>query len=431
MEWADLKKNNSRTKSIKKILIIISILFAGFLTGTVAFGLMFYGKEDNSNNNYNPINPIGGSETPVKLDNRVSFLLMGADTRPGDDSFNADTLIVASVDPDTKLISLLSIPRDTRVEFRGSRFLKINSIVMYSGIPELMNQVTKLTGIPLDGYVMTNFEGFKSIIDTLGGIDMYVERDMYKVTGDKTDGYIDLKQGDHRLTGSQALQYSRWRGDSLADISRTARQQNVLKAVAKEMMQVSTLTKIPKLVPQLMDAIQTDLSVADILKLSKVATAFDSSNVISQTLPGVFLDFDEISYWEVNVEQAKQTSKNLLLGITTDRVVNHKVIDLLDPDIKAHITVPGNKKDPNGVRSPGHEDEEPTDTDEESEETSKDTSDNTSADISNDTSDDESSGPPDDAIPSQTQEDEIEDTENNDGPVNESSVDGENIEVII
>lgn len=418
MEWADLKikYRNSNKRYIKKTLIIIAILFAGFIIGTAAFGFMFYGK-DNGGNNTDPIRPISREETPVKLDNRVSFLLMGADTRPGDDSFNADTLIVASVDPDTKIISLLSIPRDTRVEFRGSRFLKINSIVMYGGISELMNQVTKLTGIPLNGYVMTNFEGFKSIIDTLGGIDMYVERDMYKVTGDKTDGYIDLKQGDQRLTGSQALQYSRWRGDSLADISRTARQQNVLKAVAKEMMQVSTLTKIPKLVPQLMDAIQTDLSFADILRLSKIATSFDSSNVISQTLPGVFLDFDEISYWEVNVEQAKQTSQNLLLGITTDRVVNHKVIDLLDPDIKTHITVPGNKEDPNGVRSPGHEPDESTD--------------GVTGDTSDDTSNETPSEPPDDSTPSQPPEDDNDNTDNNDDRDNELPIGDENIEIIL
>lgn len=427
---------------MRKTLIVIAVLFAGFLTGTAAFGFMFFGKDPGNINNpssnpSNPSNPISGDETPVKLDKRVSFLLMGADTRPGDDSFNADTLIVASVDPETKIISLLSVPRDTRVEFRGSRFLKINSIVMYSGIPELMNQVTKITGIPLDGYVMTNFEGFKSIIDTLGGIDMYVEQDMYRVTGDEVDGYIDLKQGDQRLTGSQALQYARWRGDSLADISRTARQQNVLKAVAKEMMQVNTLTKLPKLIPQLMDAIQTDLSVADILRLSKVAVSFDSSNVVSQTLPGIFLDFNEISYWEVNLEQAKQTSQNLLLGITTDRVVNHKVIDLLDPDIKAHITVPGNKEDPNGVRSPGHEPDESTDntTDESTDNITDDTSDNTSDDTSEDTSDNTSNDIPDETIPSQPPVDENGDTvddnlNNNEDPDNELPIDSENIDAL-
>ena len=347
-----MRRKITSKRYIKRVLIILAVLFAGFLTGTAAFGIMFFGK-DNGHNSVIP-DTSGGNVTPVKLDKSVSFLLIGNDARPGEEVANTDSIMVASVDPDTKIISLLSIPRDTRVELRGSQFLKINAMVMYGGIPELMKQVTKLTGIPLDGYVMTNFDGFKNIIDTLGGIDMYVERNMYHETGDKIDGFIDLKEGQQRLTGSQALQYSRWRGDSLADISRTARQQKVIKAVAKEMMQVSVLTKMPKLVPQLMDTIQTDLSVADLLKLSRVAASFDSSNVVSQTLPGVFLDFNEISFWEVNIEQAKQVSRNLLLGITTDRVVNHRVLDLLDPNIRSHITVPGSKTDPNGVRSPGH-----------------------------------------------------------------------------
>ena len=347
-----MRNNKNNEKYIRKTLIIIAVLIAGFITGTAAFGFIYFG-EDNDPNTPSPA-AIDEEVTPVKLDNRVSFLLIGTDSRPGEGIANTDTIMVASVDPDTKIISILSIPRDTRVELRGSRFLKINSMVMYGGIPELMSQVTKVTGISLDGYVMTNLDGFKNIVDTLGGITTYVEKDMYYETGDKVDGFIDLKQGEQRLSGSQALQYARFRNDSLADIGRTARQQNLLKAVAKEMMQVSTLTKLPKLVPQMMDAIETDLSVADILKLSRAAVAFDSSNVISQTLPGVFLDFDDISYWEVNLNQVQRVVQNLLLGITTDRVVNNKVIDLLDPDIRSHITVPANKRDPNGVRSPGH-----------------------------------------------------------------------------
>lgn len=352
-----IRRPKYRKNNLRKILIIVAVLFAGFLTGTAAFGFMFYGKNNNNPNPIGPGSPSADAPAP-NLDKRVSFLLIGADSRPGDDSFNADTLIVASVDPETKIISLLSVPRDTRVELAGSRFLKMNSMVMYRGIPGLMEKVTEITGIPLDGYIKTNFDGFKSIIDTLDGIEIYVERDMYYETGDKTDGVIDLKKGPQRLTGAQALQYARYRGDSLADISRTARQQNVIKAVAREAMQVSTITKLPKLIPQFMDVVETNLSVADMLKLSRAAVYFDSSNVISMTLPGDFLDFDEISYWEVNRAEAKQVAQNLLMGITTDRVVNKKVIDLLDPEIRAHVTVPGNKRDPNGVRSPGHVPEE-------------------------------------------------------------------------
>ncbi len=219
-----------------------------------------------------------------------------------------------------------------------------------------MNQVTELTGVPLDGYVLTNFDGFKSIVDTLGGITVYVEKDMYYETGDKTDGVINLKEGEQRLNGTTALQYARFRHDAMADIWRTARQQKVLKAAAKEMLQASTLTKLPKLIPQMMDAVETNLKLSDLLKLSKVAASFDSSNVVSQTLPGVGLYLDDLSYWEVNRDLAKEIVKNLLLGITTDKVIDNLVLDLLDPEIKSHITVPGNPKDPNGTKSSGYQD---------------------------------------------------------------------------
>jgi len=337
----------------RRVLIIIAVLLAGIITGTAAFGYVYF-TQDNGNGS-NIIPKLGDS--PEKLGNRVSFLLIGADKRPGDQAYNADTLIVASVDPDTRIISMLSIPRDTRVTLPGSdSFVKINSVVMLRGLPELINQVSELTGIQLDGYILTNFDGFKNIIDTLGGINIYVEKDMYYETGDKVDGVINLKAGEQRLDGAQSLQYARYRHDSMADIGRTARQQKVLKAVAKEMLQASTITKLPKLIPQLLQAVETDLNISDLLKLSKAAASFDSSNIVSQTLPGVGLYLDDISYWEVNREQVKETVKNLLLGITTDKVIDNMVIDLLDPEIKAHITVPGNPRDPNGTKSPGHQD---------------------------------------------------------------------------
>ncbi|MGI6450314.1 MAG: LCP family protein [Desulfitobacteriia bacterium] len=344
-----------KAKSKRKILIVIAVLLAGILTGTAAFGYVFFTQDLGGD-------PGGGqnfsgevNEKADPLDKRVSVLLIGADKRPGESTYNADTLIVASVDPETNIISLLSIPRDTRITIGSDQFLKINSAVLHRGIDELLKQVTDLTGITLDGYVVTNFQGFKDIIDTLDGIDIYVEKRMGPFyTGDKVDGLIDLHEGQQRLNGSLALQYARWRNDDLADIGRTARQQKVLKAMAKEALQASTITKLPKLVPQVMDMVETNLKVTDLLKLAKAAVYFDSSNIVSMTLPGVGVYFDDISFWEVNRQQAKEVVKNLLLGITSDRVFNNQVLDLLDPDIKAHITVPGSSKDPNGKDSPGH-----------------------------------------------------------------------------
>ncbi|ADY54990.1 cell envelope-related transcriptional attenuator [Syntrophobotulus glycolicus DSM 8271] len=331
-----------RRKTIKILAVVLMILVAA---GTLGYYFVFT-KQDNN---------LDIADDGF-LNNRVSFLLIGADKRPQDPGFNADSIIMASVDPQSKIISMLSIPRDTRVRLSEDNFVKMNSVPMLESTSVLMDKVTELTGVPLQGYIMTNFNGFKSIIDTLGGIDLYVEKDMYYETGDNEDGYINLKQGEQRLNGEQALQYARFRHDALADISRTARQQKVLRAVADQLLQVKTITRLPALIAQFKAAVETNLSLTDLLRMAKAAAAFDSSNIVAQTLPGAFLDYDGISYWEVNPEQTKITVQNLFLGITSDKVIDNEVIDLLDPGIKAHIKVPGNPQDPNSKKSPSYQD---------------------------------------------------------------------------
>lgn len=304
--------------------------------------------------------PPGDRQTELseeEIKNRVSVLLIGADQRPGQKTFSTDTIILASVDPETQQTSLLSIPRDTRVELAGHGYLKINEIVALTDLPTLQSTVEELTGVAIAGYVQTNFQGFKKIIDTLGGITVNVEKNMYYETGDDEDGYINLRKGEQRLDGAKALQYARFRHDALADISRTARQQVVLKAVAKEMFQLSTIPKLPFLIPQLMDAVNTNLPAKSILALAKVAVKFDSSKVLTQTLPGSFLDLDGISYWQVDPKKAKKVVQNLFRGQTTDEVIGQEAVDLLKPVTPAPSKplpqVPGNSQDPNGQKSPG------------------------------------------------------------------------------
>ena len=300
-----------------------------------------------------------GGAAQTEFDKRVSILLVGADQRPEQTKYNTDSLILAGVDPQTKRVSLLSIPRDTRIFLSGKGYVKINSVAALADFAALQKSVEELTGEKVTGYIQTNFQGFKQVIDTLGGITVNVEKDMYYETGDLEDGYINLHKGEQRLNGSKALQYARFRHDALADISRTARQQVVLKAIAKEMFQISTLPKLPVLIPQLMQAVHTNLTVKDILALSEMVVGFQSANVVSQTLPGSFLDLDGVSYWEVNSLEAKNVVKNLFEGVTTDKVIGQEKVDLLKPVAKAPKDilpkVPGNSQDPNGQDSSGYQ----------------------------------------------------------------------------
>jgi len=312
-------------KRFKRVLIVIILVIIGILAGTSAYAF-YYGN-------------WGG------INNKVSFLLIGTDKRPGASSYNADSIIVASFDPQKKLISLLSIPRDTRVTPTGSKnYCKINAVPSLRGISELEKQVTSLTGIKVNSYVLTNFSGFKDIIDTLGGITIDVEKNMYYETGDKEDGYINLKAGVQKLDGSMALQYARFRNDTTADIGRTSRQQKVLTAIGKKMFEPITILKLPKLVPQLMKAMETNLSLKEFLALAGTAGSFSSATIISQTLPGDAIMLDGLSYWEVNRVKAKEVAQNLLLGKTTDQVWDSSVLASLDPDVKARLTAPATEE---------------------------------------------------------------------------------------
>ncbi|MGI5901932.1 MAG: LCP family protein [Desulfitobacteriia bacterium] len=317
------KRKNKKLNRGKRLVLILALILAGLLIGTGAYAYFF---------------GLGSGVPGGGLNKRVSFLLIGTDKRPGGNHYNADTIIVATFDPETKLISLLSIPRDTRVDLPGTnKYCKINALPALRGISELKKQVTDLTGIRLNGYVLTNFAGFKEIIDILGGVTIDVEMDMYHETGDKEDGYIDLKAGVQELDGSKALQYVRFRGDPTADIGRTARQQKLLTAIGKKMLKPSTILKLPKLVPRLMEAVETDLSLKDLLVLAGAAKSFSEANIISQTLPGDAIMLNGISYWEVNREKAREVAGNLLLGQTTDEVWDSSVIGKLDPSVKNQI----------------------------------------------------------------------------------------------
>lgn len=244
---------------------------------------------------------------------RFTVLLVGLDRRPGETTHsNTDTLLVASVNTLNGKVALLSIPRDTQVIVPGFGKDKINAAARVGkGIKTTTALIEGIIGQSIDGHVITNFNGFKSIIDTLGGITLNVEKNMYYVTGDTSDGVINLKKGTQRLNGSQALQYARFRQDALADISRTARQQAVIKAIGKEFLQVKTVPKLPWLVPQIAKSVETNLSIGQLWEMTNFLRRIENPEISSQTLPGNFLIENDISYWKVDPQKSRAVVKRL------------------------------------------------------------------------------------------------------------------------
>lgn len=214
---------------------------------------------------------------------RVNIVLIGVDARPGEGAPRSDTMMVLSIDPQTKQASLFSVLRDTYYKIPGYGFRKINEAHALGGPRLVKETLSKFLQIPIHYYVKTDFQGFADIVDVLGGIDMYVEKDM--VHYDDGIYNINLKKGQQHLDGKHALMYVRYRGDAGSDYSRTERQRKFLATLASEMKTTSSLLKLPEILKAVQGDIQTDMSFNDMLKLGRLAYNLDLNKLDSVQLP--------------------------------------------------------------------------------------------------------------------------------------------------
>jgi len=241
----------------------------------------------------------------------VNILLMGVDARPGEEqNTRSDTMVVASINYKLDKIVLLSIPRDTRIE-GWDRTGKINMINQLKGPEESCKEVSRLLEKDVEYYVITNFEGFEKMIDTLGGVDMNVDINLRSYTNG-----VFLEKGYRHLNGKEALTYARFRETQQGDIGRTARQQNLLKALAEQLGRKENVARLPRLLAQLRENVQSNISLSDIVYLANLIPGLKEDDIINQTLPGYhYVDpYSGTSYWEVDREIARSIIDSLFKG---------------------------------------------------------------------------------------------------------------------
>jgi len=219
---------------------------------------------------------------------RVNILLMGVDRRGMKNNGlpRSDSMMLVSVDPLTKRYDLFSILRDTYVDIPGNGSSRINSAIVDGG-PELaMKTVSQFTGLPVDRYVITDFEGFKALIDAVGGVELDVEKNMYyHDPTDKGVYDINLKKGLQQLDGNKALQYARFRHDATSDYTRTERQRKLLAAIANQMKSGTTLIQLPSILKEVTPYVQTNISSMDMLKLSALGLSLNTQSPGNYQLP--------------------------------------------------------------------------------------------------------------------------------------------------
>jgi LCP family protein required for cell wall assembly len=222
--------------------------------------------------------------------NQINILLMGSDKRPYTGGFRTDALILITVNFDLNTVSLTSFPRDLYVYVPGYSMNRINAVQFKGGFNLTASTFEYNFGVRPDHYALINFSGFVDLIDTLGGINVEVEK---KLTDhrDKMGNYT-VKPGTVHMDGETTLWYVRSRYTT-SDFDRTRRQQEVLKAIFLRMLSFDLVDKFPQLYSQYKNTIQTDLKKSQLLKLIPLAPQFIQGERISRYAIGS----NHVSHW--------------------------------------------------------------------------------------------------------------------------------------
>ena len=218
-----------------------------------------------------------------------SVVIIGVDTRANDVG-RADTIIVVTVDPEKKAAMLVSIPRDVVSMVPGYQNLRINELFGYGGADLVMESAEILLGIPIQYYLTIDFDGFRRIIDELGGVEIDVKSDIndYSFPNEDDTGFdpFIIKSGVHHMDGDTLLRYVRTRfDDPRGDFGRIDRQQQAVVAL-KQLLTFQSLVKAPRLVDELHAMVDTNLPIAShrVVGLARLGLAIPLERVYSEVI---------------------------------------------------------------------------------------------------------------------------------------------------
>lgn len=223
----------------------------------------------------------------------TNILVLGSDRRVKSDPGRTDVMMLVSIDRVNKVVRMLSIPRDLWVYLPGVGQNRINTANVFGslyrkpggGIGLVKETLKHNLGLRVDRYVMVDFNGFKTVVDTLGGVDVDVPCGIYDAK------YLNIGPGRHHMNGELALRYARSRY-STSDFSRAARQQQIIRSLWEQTPKSELLFKIPQLWGTFKDVVETDLSISEMMALGALATQLKPEDIRSKVLT-----YPNVSAW--------------------------------------------------------------------------------------------------------------------------------------
>ncbi|WP_125709738.1 LCP family protein [Companilactobacillus zhongbaensis] len=303
-------------KIFKRVLIVLLILVAIVAGG----GYAFYKA------NTNALKSIHNTQKSVssKIENGKPFsvLLLGADTGADGrvDRGNSDTIMVLTINPNSKKVLMYSVPRDTMAEMVGDspkNVQKINSAYAIGSNKMAKQSVSALLNVPIDYTVTINMRALKKTVDFVDGVDINTP---IKVSYDG----VTIPKGKHHLNGKKALTYARMRyGDPRGDYGRQLRQQEVLQGVIKKLKSPKYLTQLPSLIKTVGPEIITDMTDNE-MNLLPVKYYMVGNNFESKQLDEKTAWINGSSYQVASTKSLQKASDTLRksLDLSTSKVDN-------------------------------------------------------------------------------------------------------------
>jgi LCP family protein required for cell wall assembly len=228
------------------------------------------------------VTPTPKSAFQVDIPNRyLNIVLLGSDKRPNSGAWRTDTMIIASLDVETNVVRLLSIPRDLWVYIPGHGYNRVNTAELWgelakkgTGTERVKQTIHHNLGIPIHYYARVDFRGFMEIVDAVGGLDIDVACPLPD---------IELKPGLHHMDGKQALRFARSR-KSTNDYDRGRRQRKVLLALWDQALTMDMLPKLPRLWKSMSHTFETDLPLDQVLNLAYVGVQLEPQHILGSAI---------------------------------------------------------------------------------------------------------------------------------------------------
>ncbi|MFC4556815.1 LCP family protein [Virgibacillus kekensis] len=297
------ERRRKKKKSWKRRLLIFVLIFLIMILGVGSY--LVYQTYQAAKGSYNGLERPGEKsemrkEAVTVGEDPISILLIGVENySSGGKNGRADTLIVATLNPDTNKMTMTSIPRDTRVELpeegagEYAGYHKINSayhygsITGYGGNRLTVETVEDLLHIPIDEYVTVDFEGFRDIVNSLGGVTVDIKEGFWEKNIFNNDKRIYFEAGPEKLNGEEALAFVRMRKrDVNAVYPRDERQRQFIQAAIGQAISLGTIFKVGEISDILGENVETSLRPTEIYSLQKAYSSINASNIKTFNIEG-------------------------------------------------------------------------------------------------------------------------------------------------